>query len=81
MVYTTNDAVRVYVDNAVIAEHDEPQPAGGPALTNGKIVIGRLFTTSVDDSRFDGYGKLTVDHLTIWDRPLSEEERNLIHQD
>ena len=78
MVYTTNAAVRVYMDNAVIAEDDESQPAAGSSQTNGKIMIGRLLTDTTD---LQSYGQLSVDHLTIWDRPLSEEERNLVHQD
>ena len=66
------------MDNAVIAEDDESQPAAGSSETNGKIMIGRLLT---ETNNLQSYGKVTVDHLTIWDRPLSAEERNLIHQD
>ena len=49
------------------------QPVSVSGLINGHIVIGRTFAETSTPALYN-YGPVTVDHLTIWDRPLSEEE-------
>ena len=73
-IYTTRDTAEIYINNVLkstLSQHGEVTTG----YQDGCIVLGRYKTNS------DGkLGKLTVDWLTIWDRPLTEEERNLVHQ-
>ena len=75
MVYTTGIGVQVYIDNTMFTEDNEPASNALTTLRSGHILIGRYWINS--DSV---YGKLTADWLTLWDRPLTEEERNLVHE-
>ena len=71
-----NDGAEFYIDNLLTTEEITP---GSDAVTTegrGRILLGRYHAESSEYK----YGQLTVDWLTIWDRPLTEEERNLVHQ-
>ena len=73
-----NDGIQVYVDNDLKAEtygSSFLNSSNPTTLTSGHIVLGRRL---VNDGSH--YGRLSVDWLTIWDRPLTEEERSLVHQ-
>ena len=78
-VYTTNVTLVVYIDGVEVGSDagnglifsDRP-------LRGGRVVIGRLYAHASDDSD-QSYAYVAVDWLTIWDRPLTEEERNLVH--
>ena len=74
MVYTTGVGVQVYIDNVVKVQGNTPTSSNVTIVRSGHIVIGRHY---VDTDSF--VAKVTVDWLTIWDRPLTEEERNLLH--
>ena len=76
MVYTTGVGVQVYIDNTMFVQKNNPTSNTLTTLRSGHIVIGRYYI----DSGTSFFGKLTADWLTIWDRPLTEEERNLVHQ-
>ena len=77
MVYTTGVSVQVYIDNMVVVQKNESESKSLTSLRSGHIVLGRYYENTGSPIF---YGKLTVDWLTIWDRPLTEEERNLVHQ-
>ena len=78
MVYTTGVAVQVYMDNTMVVQESDPDSLDVTSVRNGHIVLGRYRVNSASPGF---YGKLTVDWLTIWDRPLTQEERNLVYQD
>ena len=78
MVYTTGVSVQVYIDNDVVVQKNESVARSLTAFRSGHILIGRQYAN--DDATSQSHGELTVDWLTIWDQPLSEEERNLVHQ-
>ena len=42
------------------------------------IVLGRFYVDDHDNG--DKYGRATIDYLIFWNKPLSENERNLLHQ-
>ena len=48
------------------------------ALTSGRIVLGQHFA-NMDHNSFSN-GALLCDWLAIWDRPLTEKERNVFQQ-
>ena len=76
MVYTTGVDVKVYIDSIMVAQNDG-RNTSTTSIRSGHIVIGRHFVYG--EGSFPN-GRLTVDWTTIWDRPLTEEERNLVHQ-
>ena len=69
MVYTTGAGMQVYTDNVVKVQKHTPTSSNPTATRSGHIMIGRRY---VDTSTSTFYGKVTVDWLTIWDRPLTE---------
>ena len=74
MMYTVGVDVQFYLDNVMVAQ-EGGRSTSTTSIRSGHIFIGRHFVYG------DGFfnGKLTVDWLSIWDRPLTEEERNLVH--
>ena len=63
------------MDNVLEGQTDQATSGAPEAERNGHIVLGRFFT----NSSVSYPGRLTVDWMTIWDRPLTEEERDLVH--
>ena len=49
-----------------------------PTGLDGRIVLGRHLV-NMDHSAFKN-GAIAVDWLTIWDRLLTDEERELVHR-
>lgn len=77
MIYTVGVGVEMYIDNALVSGNTDN--AGYPGgQQNGHIVLGRHYVDAHDIDR--RYGKATIDSISIWDKPLSAEERNLVHQ-
>ena len=79
VIFKANDGIQIFVDN-VLQEGQEPifDVNRSTALTSGHIVLGR-YLANVDNVSFES-GELSCDWLTIWDRPLTDEERNLVYQ-
>ena len=65
----------LYIDNVRKTNEIPGAPDQSVSTENGgHIVLGKYA------DGYGVYGKLTVDWLTIWDRPLTEDERNLVNQ-
>ena len=73
-IYRKDVGAELYIDNTLKAQDNVAETKTITTHRTGHVVLGRY----VDDSVV--HGKLTVDWLTIWDRPLTVEERNLVHQ-
>ena len=74
--YRKDVGTEVYINNVLKGTDYSGETKTNTAERSGHIVLGRYYA----DSTGNLHGKLTVDFLTIWDRPLSEEERNVLHQ-
>lgn len=68
----------MYIDNAFISGVYEWLEQSTVDNQNGHMVLGRLYGNTHDAAR--KYGRATIDYLTIWDEPLSAEERDLVYQ-
>ena len=79
MVYTTGVSMQVYINNVVVAQKNVSVSRPLTAFRSGHILIGRQYANDDVGASHQSHGELTVDWLTIWDRPLMEEERNLVH--
>ena len=62
------------MDNSLKLQDLNSAQAAVPTSTSGHVIIGQYFNNKNDTG-----GRVTVDWLTFWDRPLSEAERNLLH--
>ena len=78
MTYKTDIGVQLCVDNVLLGEHNGSAAIPVTSLRSGHIVLGRFYANT--DRFAPKKRRLTVDHLTIWDRPLTDEERNAVHQ-
>ena len=76
--YKKNTSVEIYMNNDLQAESMTPDVGDVVNTIDGRIVIGRHF---VNKHIYNFHnGALTIDWLTIWDRILSEKERDLVHE-
>ena len=65
----------MYFDNVLKAnDYEAADEARDTAGSN--IVLGRLRVDNHESGK--RYGDFTIDYFTIWDKPLSEAERNLL---
>ena len=65
----------MYIDSVQKGQKRITDPASITTQRSGHIMLGK----SKLATGFR-YGKVTVDWLTIWDRPLTDDERNIVHQ-
>ena len=75
VIYKVNRGLELYIDNVLNGEVTDAQDSPSTTERSGHIVIGRYF----DESNI--YGIVAVDWLTIWERALTKEERDLAHLD
>ena len=75
VIFKANVGVEIYIDNVLKSGDTLLGSANITPDLSGHIVIGRYGPTATY------FGIVTVDWLTIWDRVLTEEERNLAHLD
>ena len=71
-----NGGAEFYIDNVLTTEEITPGSDTVTTEGSGHILLGRYHAESTEYK----YGRVTVDWMTIWDRPLTVEERNLVHQ-
>ena len=73
--YHADTSVQIYIDNTMVGEDTVAETAQDvTTFRSGHIVIGKYLVNNDDN-----FGQLTVDWLTIWDRVLTQQERNLAH--
>ena len=68
----------MYIDNVLKASETQADTVTQSTITPANLVLGRFFADNEEGGT--KYGVFTIDYLTIWDRPLSATERNLLHQ-
>ena len=56
--------------------HDHDAENGTWEAAGSNIVLGRHIADDHDNAL--KYGDFTIDYLTIWDKPLDDNERNLL---
>ena len=78
LIYTVGTGAELYIDNVLKASVYEAQPRTNNSPADGRIVLGRYVVDRVRN--VDNYGRAETDYLTIWDKPLSRDERDLLHQ-
>ena len=75
-VYNANDGdIAIYIDNVLKSGDTDTVAVNSGSELYGHIDLGR----AVPDATI--YGIVTIDWLTIWDRVLTVDERNLVHLD
>ena len=75
MMYGGQEDPELYIDNVNTPESPIVRTATMGSTRSGHIVLGRHLAHG---SGFTN-GALTCDSLTIWDRRLSGEEREMLH--
>ena len=70
--------VELYIENVLKASAYEPASVNTGSHVDGGIVLGRHYVDEPEAGQ--KYGRAETDHLTFWDKPLSQEERDLLHQ-
>ena len=69
-----NTGAEVYIDNVLRADDTVADSTSNQSPErSGHIELGRFHDQVLV------WGKVTVDWLTIWDRVLTQEERDLLH--
>ena len=75
-VYTVNSGADLYINSQLKASSHQPQNIETSTLRSGHIVLGVTHSNNVNVGQ--NYGKITIDYLTIWEKPLSQNEISML---
>ena len=76
MVYKVNDGVDFYMDNTLKASQHTPNAVTTTSKRNGQILLGQN-ANNIPGTNARA-GKITADFITFWNRPIIDNERNLL---
>ena len=78
LIYIVDKGVEIYIENVLKASDYEPGSENTGTHVDGRIVLGRHYVDAPEAGQ--KYGRAEIDYLTIWDKPLSQQKRDLLHQ-
>ena len=70
--------MELHIENVLKLSDYEPITVDTGTHVHGHIVLGRHYMDEPEAGQ--KYGRAETDYLTFWDKPLSQEERDLLHQ-